>query len=211
MNTLTSLITGTIVVALADLLPAAKRFMGITPYTMRRMSGTSTNAIVNQTSAFHTSYGNSLLNDIRFPSKPSLESTSRIWKVAHYFQSDMHAELGKCPKDNLLGLLPYVSNYQTFYQKKMSQPREATFEVSNLGAFNPTGHDTVDESRRNRGWTIENITISQGAQVIGPAFSVNVASVRGGSLNLAFSWQDGVVDDSVIDAIVQEFERCPIR
>ena len=213
-TTLTSFITGTIVVVLADLLPAAKRFVGITPYTMRRISRMSTNAIVNQISVCHTFYGNSLLNDIRVSSKLFPESTSRIWKVARYFQNDMKAELAKVPQDNLLGLLPYISNYRKFYQKKLSQPREATFEVSNLGAFNPTdhrGHDKSDEGHRNQGWTIENIIFTQGAQVIGPAFSVNCASIRDGSLNLAFSWQNGVVDESVIDAIVREFERSPTQ
>lgn len=203
--TLTSFITATIVVTLASLLPEAERFVGVTPYTMRRFCGTSMDAIVNQTSGFNTPYDHNLLNQIRVSSQSSPDRDSQIWKVAHYFHSEMKAELGRCPKDNLIGLLPYIPSYQQFYEKKLGQTREATFEVSNLGKLElpiDGGHQTENKD----GWTIGSILFSQGPQVVGPAFTVNCASVSGGSLNLVFGWQDGVVAESVIDAIVRDFE-----
>lgn len=204
--TLTSVITATLVVVLADLLPAAERFVGTTPYTMRRVCGTSMDTIVNQTSGFETSYSKSLLAEIRTSSKSFPHSTSRIWKVARYFHNNLKTEIGRAPKDNPVGMLPYISNYHKFCQGKLSQQREVTFEVSNLGLFNPANHGD-NEDQEKKSWTIEDILFSQGAQVLGSAFAVNCASVRGGSLNLAFSWQEGVVDESFIDTIVREFEH----
>jgi len=201
--TVTSLVTGILVVALVDLIPEAERFLGATPYSMRGWTGTSDDEIVNQVSVLDTVYDQALLDTVR---ASPMDSTARVWEVAHRFQNDLRAELHRCPKDVSVGLLPYISNYREMFLKKINRPREATFEVSNLGLFNPDKKEDELGSEVSP-CSIESMLFTQGPNVVGPAINVNCATVRGGPLNISITWQDGVVDESIIDGIVRAFEH----
>lgn len=180
---------------------------------------------MNQTSVVQTTYDKNLLDKIRasinhqFP-----DGKAGTWTIAHYFHSTLKTEIAQCPQDNIVSLLPYISNYENFYKSKIGKPRESTFEVSNLGAFDPSFDDDDDDGKSKQvkesntdsrndgdvdGWRIENILFSQGPQVLGPAFAVNCASLSHGRgpLNLVLSWQDGVVEEEIIDAIANGFEQ----
>ncbi|MCJ1248974.1 hypothetical protein MMC30_006195 [Trapelia coarctata] len=200
--TLTSLLTAALVSALADALPGAPRFLGMTPYTLRRVTGTSMDNMVNQTSSFETSYQANFLNRIRKASNAK-ERVESLWNTAGYFHAQMQDELARCPLDNLVGLLPYVFDHIKYYQKKIGKAREATWELSNLGVFR-----TTQESLPGS-WRLENMTFTQGAQPVGPAFAVNCVSVQGGPLTIAITWQDSVVHEDIIDALAHDFADLP--
>ncbi|KAI4243024.1 MAG: hypothetical protein L6R40_003715 [Gallowayella cf. fulva] len=196
--TLTSLLTAAIVFALADNVPEASRFLGITPYTLRRVTRTSMDEMVNQSSAFETDYPAEILDRIRrIPN--ATERVKTLWDTAGYFYTQMQRELAKCPRDNLMGLLPYVSDYIAFYSKKFGRAREATFEVSNLGV--------VETSLKPlpQNWRLENMTFTQGAQPVGSALTVNCVSVQDGPLSVAITWQDSIVHEDIIDAVAHGF------
>lgn len=193
---LTSLLTASIVSALAYAIPEASRLIGITPYTLRRVTRTSMDEMVNQTSGFETSYEADLLNRIR-KSSNDMERRESLWQTASYFHSQMQDELARCPRDNVVGLLPYVSDHINFYRKKIGRAREATWEVSNVGV--------VKTSQVPRSWKLEGMTFTQGAAPVGPAFAVNCASVKGGPLTLAISWQDSIIGEDIIDAVNKSF------
>ena len=200
--TLTSLLTAALVSALADALPGAPRFLGMTPYTLRRVTGTSMDEMVNQTSSFETSYLADLLDRIRKASNRK-ERVESLWNTASYFHVQMQGELARCPRDNLVGLLPYVSDYVKYYQKKICKEREVSWELSNLGVFR-TIQESLPES-----WRLENMIITQGAHPVGPAFAVNCISVQGGPLTIAITWQDSVVHEDIIDALAHNFADLP--
>ncbi|KAL8820004.1 MAG: hypothetical protein Q9223_001675 [Gallowayella weberi] len=200
--TLTSLLTAAIVFALAMKLPEASRFLGITPYTLRRVTGTAMDEMVNQSTAFETDYPAEMLDRIRETSNAT-EHINNLWTAAAYFYAQMQQELTKCPRDNLVGLLPYVLDYVKFYKKKIGRAREATFEVSNLGVFRTSPEPLPGN------WTLEEMTFTQGAQPVGTAFTVNCVSVQGGPLTIAITWQDSVIDEEIVDAIVHEFADLP--
>ncbi|KAL8696670.1 MAG: hypothetical protein Q9224_002679 [Gallowayella concinna] len=200
--TLTSLLTAAIVFALAVKLPGASRFLGITPYTLRRVTGTAMDEMVNQSTIFETDYPAEMLDCIRKTSNAT-EHAKSLWTAAAYFYAQMQDELTKCPRDNLVGLLAYVSDYVKFYEKKIGRTREATFEVSNVGVFR-----TSEESLPGN-WTLKDMTFTQGAQPIGTAFTVNCVSVQGGPLTMAIAWQDSVIDEDIVDAVSHEFAYLP--
>lgn len=200
--TLTCLLTAAIVSKLAQALPEAPSFLGITPYTLRRVTGTSMDDMVVQISSFETRYSADLLSRIRKASGPT-EQLTNLWNIAVYFRDQMQDELVRCPRDNPVGLLPYLSNYTEFYSKKFGRAREATFELSNLGVF-----ERPKESSSGS-WRLENMIFTQGAAPVGPAFVVNVASVQGGPLTIAITWQDTVVNDMLVDALGQAFAELP--
>ena len=199
---LTSLFTASLVCNLAKALPEAPRFLGTTAYTLRRVTRSSMDEMVNQSTGLLTSYEGDLLRRVRNASTATglVES---LWDTALFFHSQLQAELAKCPRDNLVGLLPYVVDHVEFYRKKFGKGREATWEVSNLGVFK-TAPDPLPEKS-----TLESMTFTQGAQPLGAAFSVNCVSIQGGPLTIAFTWQDSVVDEDIIDALAQGFEDLP--
>ena len=195
--TLTSLLTAVVVTALARALPEATTFHGTTPYTLRRVTGTSMNEMVNQSSAFNTDYPTDLLDRIRKASTAA-ERAERLWRTADYFHAQMQDELRRCPQDNLVGLLPYVSDYVNFYRKKIGRAREGTFEVSNLGVFKMNS-DTMTGS-----WRPKSMTFTEGAQPVGTAFSVTCVSVEDGPLTMAITWQDSVIEEGIVDVLAHD-------
>ncbi|KAI9717967.1 MAG: hypothetical protein M1828_007059 [Chrysothrix sp. TS-e1954] len=181
--TLTSLITATIACSLSDALPNAPAFIGMTPYTLRRFTGTSMDEMVNQTST----------STMRYPRETidGRSANERLWSVATKFQDHMRDELAQCPSNNPVGLLPYVIDTIEYYRKKFGKPREATWELSNIGAFN---HDGSAE------WTPEYMTFTQGAAPTGSAFGVNCVSIDG-LLSMTISHQESVIDKAIVDAV----------
>ncbi|KAL8913724.1 MAG: hypothetical protein Q9172_007221 [Xanthocarpia lactea] len=200
---LTSLLTAAIAFALANELPGASRFLGLTPYTLRRISGTSMAEMVNQSSGFETNYPADMLDHIRKASNAN-ERLDSVWGVASYFHTQMQHELEKCPQDNLVGLLPYVLDHVGYYKKKFGKAREATWEISNLGVFEPPAAGPLP-----RIWELDNIVFTPGAQPLGAAFTVNCVSVRDKPLSITITWQDSVVHEEVIDAVAHIFTDLP--
>ncbi|MCJ1281883.1 hypothetical protein MMC26_001206 [Xylographa opegraphella] len=196
--TLTSLLTAAIVSILAKALPEAPRFLGLTAYTLRRVTGTSMNDMVNQTSGFETSYPKYLLDNIRNVSN-EMGRVESLWSTASYFHAQMQDELARCPRDNLVGLLPYVSDHVKYYQKKIGKPREVSWELSNLGVVKKISGSLLGN------WVLEDMTFTQGAQPIGPALAINCVSVQDGPLTIAITWQESVVNEDIIDALAHGF------
>ncbi|KAL8845431.1 MAG: hypothetical protein Q9176_000067 [Flavoplaca citrina] len=199
---LTSLLTAAIASALAIKVPAASSFLGLTPYTLRRVTGISMDEMVNQSTGFETTYPMGILDNIRKSSSPA-ERLASLWATACYFHQQMQSELGKCPKDNLVGLLPYVIDSVSFYRKKFGKAREASWEISNLGLCKPS------PGPPSKTWTLDSMAFTQGAQPLGSAFTVNGVSVQEKSLTLAITWQDRVVDEDIIDAVAHGFTDLP--
>ena len=198
--TLTALLTAAIVYTLARAVPGATRFQGTTPYSLRRLTDVSMDDIAVQVSSLWTSYPADLLDRTRQLANAA-EHAESLWNIAHYFQTQMQNELQKCPSDNIIGLLPYVSDSIKFYQMKFDKARGESFELSNLGIVK------VDEESVPRGWGLQGMTFTQGAQPAGAAVTLNCVSVQGGPLTIAITWQESVVQEDIVDALAQEFEE----
>lgn len=206
---LTSLITATLVFTLANTLPEATGFAGITPYTLRRVTGTSMDEMVNQSSGLLTEYSAESLTRLRrrkASSSTEKEAVENLWEAASYHYRNLQDELTKCPHDNLIGLLPYVADHVDYYRKKFHKPRETTWEVSNLGVFNIDHNQDLPPPQ---GWRLQSMTFTQGAQPLGSAFSVNCVTVKGGPLTIALTWQESIVDENLIDTLAHAFIDLP--
>ncbi|KAL8849858.1 MAG: hypothetical protein Q9221_005196 [Calogaya cf. arnoldii] len=199
---LTSLLTAAIASALANEVPAASKMLGLTPYTLRRVTGTSMAEMVNQSTGFETIYPADILDRLRKVSN-TIERRDSLWATASYFHTQLQSELAKCPKDNLVGLLPYVVDHVNFYKKKFGKAREATWELSNLGVFKPSPGPS------SKTWELNSMTFTQGAQPLGSALTVNGVSMQDKSLTLAITWQDRVIDERIINAVAHGFTDLP--
>ncbi|KAL3425355.1 hypothetical protein PVAG01_02146 [Phlyctema vagabunda] len=202
--TLTGLLHGLILASLSSRLPEASSFAASTPYSLRSISGSSpTDEICSQTSAMSTTYDSKTVSEIRSASLRSELLGEKMWDVARRFKSSITAELASLPMDSSIGLLSYVSDMHKYFVSKLGKAREGTFEVSNINSFNNSSKDGK--------WIIERLLFTQCGMVAGNAMSFNVASVIGGPLTISATWQDGIVEESLVEAVIQDLERNLLR
>lgn len=95
------------------------------------------------------------------------------------------------PRNQSLGLLRFVSNLQTWMQSQIGHRRDSSWELSNLGNFDPAGG--VLEDKERLALSIEQMLFSQPASPIGPPLTFNVVSVKGGGLSICIGWQIGAL------------------
>lgn len=117
------------------------------------------------------------------------------WNEARRSRRTIETELGLEGTNSSINLLKYVNNYQQeLCLSKVGRDREQSFEVSNLGFTAPC---SVPEEP-----SIKGMVFSQCGSVVGNAISVSVITGGDGCLNLAVSWQEGVVEEQLIDAFI---------
>jgi hypothetical protein len=103
------------------------------------------------------------------------------------------------PRNQKIGLLRFLSDYEGFFRKQVGQEREFSFEISNVG-----GMDV--ESGVDHCAGIDRIIFSQSSNVVGSALAFSIASVNGGDLAIALTWQKGIVEDDLAVKVLQTLE-----
>jgi hypothetical protein len=134
--------------------------------------------------------------------KSSIED--RIWQVSKSARSDLKARLATLPKDDIVGLMHLAGDWQKSWPKKLGTPRGASWEISNIGTMAGTSSEQEDGPS---GWSIERSILSQCASVAGAAVSVNVSGIKGGAVCMALSWQEDVVETSIIDGLAADLQN----
>ena len=89
-----------------------------------------------------------------------------------------------------IGLLQYLKDFRGWTTGQIGKEREMSYEVSNLGAFNPA-------SQKDNGTsviTVEKALFSQPGAAAGSLLNFNPVSVKGGPLAMTITWQLGVLD-----------------
>jgi hypothetical protein len=87
--------------------------------------------------------------------------------------------------DQPIGLLRYVKQVKSWVSSKIGKGRDGSYELSNLGSFQPPG--TVGRC------SITEMVFSQPANVIGAPLDFNVVGVADGPLTIVVSWQIGAL------------------
>lgn len=95
-----------------------------------------------------------------------------------------------------------IPDVAVVFNSTLGKPRDAAFEVSNLGAF--TGSAAAGEDTP---WQLGRTIFSRSSVVSGAAVTMSLVSGGDGGLNMGFSWQEGVVDDDVVDKLMQGVRR----
>ena len=197
---MTALLSATLALSLALAIPSALAFSGQIPYTLRRATETDYEAIVNQTSAVEIEYEKDLLNDIRqgHTGEHADAAVQLLWSRAEQDSVRLREAIADPLNNNVVGLLPYLADHHEFHRKKLENKREKTWEVSNIGAIKRR----ADEQGA---WTITRSIFTQGAAVVGPAMNLNIASVFDGPMTIMFSWQQGIIEESVVASTIATF------
>ena len=89
----------------------------------------------------------------------------------------------------------------------MNNPRQNTYELSNIGVVD---FDTpiASTSTRDKGvvW-LEKLVFSQCGMAVGPAFGCSVVTVKNGDMNLCLHWQEGILEDEMMRDLGKYLER----
>ncbi|OOQ85164.1 hypothetical protein PEBR_27104 [Penicillium brasilianum] len=117
------------------------------------------------------------------------------WTEARRSKQTIEAAVKRQGRDAGPNLLKYVSDFQQeLCLSKVGSKRDKSFEVSNVGVLSC---EVLPGKPR-----IEGMVFSQCASVIGNAIGVSVVTGGDGCMVLAVTWQDGVVEESLIEGAV---------
>ncbi|SPQ18957.1 1766f491-9375-44ff-8f3f-27895c6e911a [Thermothielavioides terrestris] len=131
-------------------------------------------------------------------------SEDEIWKIAADLRRSMKRHLDNVPNDDIMGMLSWVGNWRQYWLAKVGKPREATWEVSNIGVIDG---GPAQRQEATEGWKIQRSIMSQGATVAGAAVSINAAGVAGGEIGIALGWQDGIVETEIVHGLAADLQR----
>lgn len=122
------------------------------------------------------------------------------WSEARRSKQTLEAAVQRQGRDAGPNLLKYVSDFQQeLCWSKVGSERDKSFEVSNIGVLSS---EVVPGQPR-----IEGMVFSQCASVIGNAIGISVVTGGDGCMVLAITWQDTVVEESLIEGAVEFLKR----
>lgn len=122
------------------------------------------------------------------------------WSEARRSRQTLEAAVQRQGRDAGPNLLKYVSDFQQeLCWSKVGSERDKSFEVSNIGVLSC---EVVPGQPR-----IEGMVFSQCASVVGNAIGISVVTGGDGCMVLAITWQDTVVEESLIEGAVEFLKR----
>ncbi|KAL2269894.1 hypothetical protein VTJ83DRAFT_2078 [Remersonia thermophila] len=131
-------------------------------------------------------------------------SAAEVWTIAATLRKSIRQHLDNIPRDDIMSMLGWVTDWKKFWLSKGGKPRQDTWEVSNIGSMSPS-HEESDEPEQ-RGWKIQRSIMSQSAMVAGAAIGISVSGVTGCGINLALGWQEGIVEEVIVDALTSDLQ-----
>jgi len=171
--------------------------------SLRKLTKTSPYEMCNHISGYHQ-----YVPITRPKSYPSgLTQEAFPWSMAETLTATLQKQLTQSAER--IGLLRFVSNYETYLKRCFGKKRDVTFEVSNLGQFPSEVHggDDVRSGERAPKWSISHVYFTQAQPVSGPLLYVNVVGTPDGGLGISISWSEGAIDDSAGEAFVNSFRQ----
>lgn len=115
-----------------------------------------------------------------------------FWDSVRKNSQRIQYEIAKGQEDIEIGMLRYIDDFKVSLLTKMGKQRENSFGITNLGMF-PTQPRAADGSSSPAPWVISDLLFSQSCHVNGSAIQFCIVSVEGGDMNIALSWQEGIV------------------
>ncbi|EXJ91139.1 hypothetical protein A1O1_04248 [Capronia coronata CBS 617.96] len=126
------------------------------------------------------------------------------WDEARRSRKTLETVLSLKGKNATPNLLRYVNNYQKeIFLPKISKDRDSSYEVSNLGVVK----GTKGKEEGGSGVEMGRMVFTQSAVVTGRAIEVSVVTGQDGCLVLGFTWQKGVVEDTLMEQVISGVEE----
>lgn len=99
-----------------------------------------------------------------------------------------------------IGHFKAIPDLGTIFDSLIGGQRDSAVEISNLGVFPP--------SKNERSlWTVGDVVLSRSAVVFGSAITVGAVLGGNGALSLSFTWQEGVIEEDIVDEVINQVTR----
>ncbi|KAH6889781.1 alcohol acetyltransferase-domain-containing protein [Thelonectria olida] len=208
-TTLTGLLHGIAFVSLAPQLPEDQvaAMMGGTPLNLRRFIKANPpaypwlepNKIVgNFVTKMDHEFDKTLVVKVRDAARGAGTEAERfsalegeVWSTAVTVRRELQDKLDLGLKNDAVGLMAVVGDWQKYQKDQMKKPRHGSWMVTNVGVIDGQPKGT------SNGWSIQGSSFSLSANVLASMFSISTVAVKGGDLAVDVSWQDHIVDAGV--------------
>lgn len=218
-TTLTGLLHGITLVCLAGQLPESKiaSMMAETPLSLRRFIKPEAEAsptidpkrlIGNYVTKMEHHFGKDLVHKIwRLTQSVDVEERFTIlekdmWAAAVLVRQEIQAKLDLGLKNDLVGLMAVVGDWEKYMEDEMAKPRTASWLITNLGEI-----DGVCNSEDQSCWSIQRAKFSLAAGVTSPIFNISVITAKGNDLCIDVSWQDSLIDSVIGDRLTEGIHK----
>jgi hypothetical protein len=105
----------------------------------------------------------------------------------------------KSPANQITILLKFLSKIEEFFWSRVGKERSWSFEVSNVGLVDGGLYgDGIAKLRR--------LVFSQSANVAEAPYVFSMASVNGGDMAIALTWQEGVLEEAKAKQVMEALE-----
>ncbi|EPS36574.1 hypothetical protein H072_9827 [Dactylellina haptotyla CBS 200.50] len=166
----------------------------------------------------HAEWGNDVMVDCIGAINWDIEKFKSLDGEVHAMKKLTHElrHASGATRDSEVGLLALVGDMEGFFRGQLGKERGLTFEVSNLGFLDESKiggprnadsktTDTDAAEKKKSDWRIEEAWFSQSSSIAGPAFSVNVVTVRG-KMVLVVQWMENILRDDIMEAVTRTLD-----
>ncbi|KAM0244032.1 hypothetical protein ACHAP5_006696 [Fusarium lateritium] len=176
-------------------------FRSVTPFSVRPHTGASKMDIVDHVSCLISYISNAELEKIQECEPGSMAEDQRIIELAEFFGRDITTKVRQFPHGSMVTSLNRIQDLVSHCESQGGTERKYTYELSNLGSTS----DILPPDGSNL--KLEKLVFTQCAMVAGPAIGFNCASTRGGPLVISITWEQGIIEESVVDHVVRELKE----
>ncbi|KAJ3490406.1 hypothetical protein NLG97_g5792 [Lecanicillium saksenae] len=182
----------------------ANSFRASTPISLRYLTNTgfdrrNTMHCLVTSHEFH--YKQHMVSSLRAASQDDADAS--IWSAATSLGQSLRSKVSSLPKNDQMGLLGFVSDWQQFWANKLGAYRNDSWSCSNVGSLKAADSGAQAEGGT---WVVDRLVFTQGALPAGPTFQVNVVGVENKGITITFSSQGGIVDEALIQAVASDIE-----
>jgi hypothetical protein len=103
-------------------------------------------------------------------------------------------------RDDSARLFKYIGDCLIFSEARIGKERGCSFELSNLGRFRDENPQL--ELFEEEKWSVGRVMFGQSAGVMLAAILVTVATGGDGGMTLSFAWQEGVVEETMVERLI---------
>ncbi|KAI4676252.1 hypothetical protein J4E81_011132 [Alternaria sp. BMP 2799] len=136
------------------------------------------------------------------------ENKSRGLRAAHHTSQAITSYLANASPtgEPYTSIAPFklIPDVAAVFTSLLGTTRDAAFEVSNLGRFSPpAAHQLRYDNDDAAQWKLGRMTFSRSAVAFGAALTTSVVTGVDGGLTLGVCWQDGVVEDVMVERVMR--------
>ncbi|XWW96133.1 hypothetical protein V2A60_004103 [Cordyceps javanica] len=133
--------------------------------------------------------------------------TPAVWATAQRVRHELVERGRTLTHNNVASMMRHVRDWRGFHTARDGTARPSSWECSNVGVLAAETKETAtDKGKEAAGVKVARVMFSNGAMVTGAAVAMNVASAPGGRLTIALSWQEGVVEESLVEGLGRALE-----